>query len=490
MVFDQLRKRMKVVFIAIVVTFAASLLYVGGAGLFGGGLQGGGPAQAAPVARVDNVEIPWSEFQSAVASHVNYLQAFGQNVRGMGVERVRYQTLQALIGRALLVAEAKRRKIPVSNQEVDAAIGEIRDRFPDEVAFRRALQQNGLTERTLREEVQHDLLLQGLQRQVLRDVPVSEEEIARAYEQVRARHILIRPQGEGEAGWEKAKAEAEKLADRLKKGADFAALAREHSKDPGSAQQGGDLGFIRRGMMVGPFEEAAFSLKPGEVSAPVRTEFGYHIIQVTERREARGEEFERAKEEIRTALQQEKGQDRWADFVRELRSRARVEILDNQLRARTLLEEGKYQEAVAAYQAAIEERPEDPYLRVALAQAYRRLEQDDKASAALEKAAELAPRDIDVLLALGEWYQATGKKEEAVAAYSRASDAEPGNLGLHMLLAERFKELGRADKAAAEEAKVKSIQKGPAGGSGEGAGQKAEPEAGTNSPAKEPAPGT
>lgn len=106
-------------------------------------------------------------------------------------------------------------------------------------------------------------------------------------EQVHAAHILIRvPQGASEAVKAEKKALIEKLRDRARKGEDFAALARSSSEDPGSAAQGGDLGFFGRGSMVAPFEQAAFALKTGEISDVVTTDFGYHVIRLIARQEA------------------------------------------------------------------------------------------------------------------------------------------------------------------------------------------------------------
>jgi parvulin-like peptidyl-prolyl isomerase len=104
---------------------------------------------------------------------------------------------------------------------------------------------------------------------------------------VSARHILIAVAGGGVEGAkltdEQAKAKAEDLKKQLDKGGDFAALARANSDDPGSAKMGGALQPFARGMMVPPFEQAAFSMKKNEISGPIKTQFGYHIIQVLDR---------------------------------------------------------------------------------------------------------------------------------------------------------------------------------------------------------------
>jgi peptidyl-prolyl cis-trans isomerase D len=118
-------------------------------------------------------------------------------------------------------------------------------------------------------------------------------------EQVRARHVLI--QVAPDAAPEEvaaAEAEARGVLERLRQREDFAAVAAEASDDAGSKANGGDLGFFRRGQMVAPFEEAAFSRAPGELGDPVRTDFGFHVIRVEEKREAKLRTYEEVREEL------------------------------------------------------------------------------------------------------------------------------------------------------------------------------------------------
>ncbi len=120
-------------------------------------------------------------------------------------------------------------------------------------------------------------------------------------EQVKASHILIRPAGNN-GSKEDAKKRAEEVYRKVQQGEDFATLAKEYSEDPGSAAKGGDLGFFPRGRMVGPFEDAAFGLKVGEVSEPVKTQFGYHIIKVTDHRDRKVQTLEEARDQIISKL--------------------------------------------------------------------------------------------------------------------------------------------------------------------------------------------
>src|SRR5262245_14783906 len=131
-------------------------------------------------------------------------------------------------------------------------------------------------------------------------------------QEVRARHILVETEDEAKA----VKAE-------LDKGADFAELAKKKSKDPGSSD-GGDLGFFTKDQMVPEFSELAFKLEPGKVSDPVKSQFGWHIIKVEEKRNRKAPDFEQVKAQIETYVTR-KAQ---ADFVSKLRESAKIERMD------------------------------------------------------------------------------------------------------------------------------------------------------------------
>ena len=134
---------------------------------------------------------------------------------------------------------------------------------------------------------------------------------------MRARHILVA-----------SKEKARELYEKIAHGAEFGDLARQYSNDPGSKEQGGDLGFFVRGQMVPQFEDAAFSLKPGEVSQPFQTQFGWHIIKVDARRERQLPPYDAIKDRVRGAVIHRKAQ----QLVGELRNTAQVEYVDPEIR--------------------------------------------------------------------------------------------------------------------------------------------------------------
>ncbi|GLK68453.1 peptidylprolyl isomerase [Hansschlegelia plantiphila] len=189
-----------------------------------------------------------------------------------------------------------------------AARAAEKDKLGETEAFKKRVAY--LTDRALMEEL--------LQREA--KSAVTDERLHKLYdetaknikpeEEVHARHILVRTEDE-----------AKKVEDRLSKGEDFAKIANEVSIDPGSAKRGGDLGFFQRGQMVPEFDDAAFKLEPGKVSEPVKTQFGYHVIKVDEKRTRPVPPFDQVRPQIenyvvRTAQQ---------DLVLKLRNDAKVE---------------------------------------------------------------------------------------------------------------------------------------------------------------------
>lgn len=141
---------------------------------------------------------------------------------------------------------------------------------------------------------------------------------AKAQEEVRARHILV-----------ETEEQAKELQDRIGKGEDFVALAKAHSKDPGSKEDGGDLGYFSKGQMVPVFEQTAFSLKAGEVSAPVKSQFGWHIVKLEDRRQRGAPPFEAIKDRLIASMIHRKAQ----EVAAELRAKAELEYVDPAIKA-------------------------------------------------------------------------------------------------------------------------------------------------------------
>jgi peptidyl-prolyl cis-trans isomerase C len=141
---------------------------------------------------------------------------------------------------------------------------------------------------------------------------------AKPQEEVHARHILV-----------ESEALAKELRDKIAKGEDFVALAKEHTKDPGSKDSGGDLGYFGRGQMVPVFEETAFKLAKGEVSAPVKSQFGWHIVKVEDRRQRGAPPFDSIKDRLVASMIHRKAQ----EVANDLRAKAQLEYIDAEIKA-------------------------------------------------------------------------------------------------------------------------------------------------------------
>lgn len=187
----------------------------------------------------------------------------------------------------------------------------------------------------VRRQTSQEMIMRLRDRVIGSDPEVGDEELRTYFEEeapgaeVRARHILLLfPDQATEAQRDSVRTLAEELRDRARAGGDFAALAREHSEDPGSASQGGDLGYFERGRMVPAFEEAAFALEPGEVSDVVETQFGLHVIRSEDRRTP---EFEEIRDDLREQLVQERIAQAESTFVADLEESSGLRVEDGAL---------------------------------------------------------------------------------------------------------------------------------------------------------------
>ena len=287
-------------------------------------------------AKVNGVPITTQELTRSFQAHVQIPYAVVQaDPRAQELLR---QMLDNLIDRELLLQEAKTLKMTAPSQQVDAELQKLIARFPSKEAFDDALKAQNLTLESVKKDMESQILRRQLLKQEVFDkININPNEYQTFYEQnkdkyveeeqVRARHILIKvAQDTSPADEGQLKKRADDALKRAKKGEDFAKLAHEFSED-GSREKGGDLGFFARGQMVAEFEEAAFALKPGQVSDLVRTQFGYHIIKVEERKPAKALSFAEAQEQVKEDVQREHTMVRYQDYMAGLRNKANIEIM-------------------------------------------------------------------------------------------------------------------------------------------------------------------
>ncbi|KIL46863.1 peptidylprolyl isomerase [Jeotgalibacillus campisalis] len=237
-----------------------------------------------------------------------------------------YQEMKNTVGeqalQMMVLENVLQEKYPVSEEDIDEEINSMKEQYGGEEQFDAVVSQQGHTEESFREM----LMLNKLQENALiADIDVTDEEVQEAYDQmqkeVSARHILVED--------EETALEVKQL---LEDGGDFTELAKEYSTEPAAQETGGDLGFFTAGQMDPAFEEAAFTLEPNVISDPVQTNFGYHIIEVTETREADIESLDEMRDGIERDLKLEKvDQTQVTAIIQEIMRDADIDIKDEEL---------------------------------------------------------------------------------------------------------------------------------------------------------------
>ena len=314
----------------------AALLALGSGALLWA--QGSHPGIAA---QVNGVEISNERFN---AFYQEYRRPYGINVAGRGdhldkLTRLRREAMDLMVEQELIRQAAEQQGIEVSSEEINAALAEVSEPFKTPEEFNRRIESEGFTEDSYREHVARMIAaakyLDGVRAGV---ATVSDEELETYYrdnelrltlpEQVRVRHILLtwKPMGTTD---DRAtiRAQMVPILEKARAGDDFAALAREYSDDSATAQNGGDTGLFHRGQMVPAFEAAAFAVQPGEISDPVDTPFGVHILRLEERKEARLLPLDEVREQLREHIREEKMEAAASQETERLREQAEVEIL-------------------------------------------------------------------------------------------------------------------------------------------------------------------
>ena len=292
------------------------------------------------VALVNGTPIPTAELDRAVALAVQRSQRTGQPLDASQLAKLKEDILNRLIGGELLYQASVKEGTTVNEKELNDKFDQWKKGFPSEDEFKKSLKQWNIDEATMKRDLKKAMTIEEFVKKKFADKTAVPESEVKAYydsnpqyfqqpEQVRANHILIKVEPDAKA--EDKTAALGKIKDvqkKLKEGAKFDALAKEYSEGP-SKDKGGDLGYFRRGQMVKPFEEKAFSLKPGEVSDVVETQFGYHLIEVVDVKPASVVPFSEVKERIQKFLQQQKTQAEMFKYIDELRKSAKVETFLN-----------------------------------------------------------------------------------------------------------------------------------------------------------------
>ena len=301
------------------VVLLCALASIGLAGCGGGDKDV--PADA--VAVVDGQEIAKSDYEALIAqakkSYKNQKREFPA-AGSQEFQTLRNQAVQFLVQREQFEQKAEDLDVEVTDKQVDARLAQIQKQYfgGDKKKFDKQLKEQGITEKQVRNDIRAQIVSEKIFAQVTRDVTVSDEDIQKYYEKNKAqysqpesrdvRHILV-----------KTKKQADALYTQLQNGADFATLAKKFSEDTGSKANGGKL-TISKGQTVAPFDQTAFLLKKNAISKPVKTEFGYHIIQpLSDKKPAKVTPLKEVKASIKQQLQQTQKNEAMTKWVDDLK---------------------------------------------------------------------------------------------------------------------------------------------------------------------------
>ncbi len=291
--------------------------------------------------RVNGEAVSYQRFQGF---YVEYRNSKGVQVGARGdqlelLTQLRKEAMDLMIEQVLVKQAAEREGIEADPGDVDRSVEELRSVFKTELSYTSKLQGEGYTEESYREHVASMMASKIYLDRIRADAAdVSDAELERYYrdneyrltfpEQVRVRHILLtwKPMGtqDDRAAIRK---QMEPILERAREGEDFAALAREFSDDYATKNNGGDTGLFHRGQMAPQFEEVAFALEPGEISEPVETSFGVHILKLEERLEERLVPLDEVREQLRDHVREEKMEAAVRAKIDELRAAADIEVL-------------------------------------------------------------------------------------------------------------------------------------------------------------------
>jgi foldase protein PrsA len=232
-------------------------------------------------------------------------------------------TLDQMVQEELIRQEAAKQKVAPSKEEVERRMKLIRDRFADQAAFEDNLKKNGTTPDAVRKTIEEQVLREELVTKA-KKIAVTDKDEKEYFdsnkdklaspEAVHLHHLLVANEQQ-----------AKDLVVALRAGADFSKLAKELSLDAASKPNGGDLGFISKGILVPDIEKAAFTLKSGQISDPIPSNLGFHILKVSEKRSPEPADYKKIKADLKRALIAQKITQAWPDYLKELQATAKIE---------------------------------------------------------------------------------------------------------------------------------------------------------------------
>ncbi|MGI5949676.1 peptidylprolyl isomerase [Peptoniphilus sp.] len=275
-------------------------------------------------AEVGGVEIPMEEYYKSYAARANQFRSqYGDDVLQQTEpnsgkttdELLREQAIQDLTETEMVRQDAEKMGIEVTDQDADKEIQAMKDQLGGDEVFQSLLKQNNMPEEFLKENIKKQKMTSEYTKKKLEELKPTEEEIQKYYDdnkdsffKAKASHILVSDLKE-----------ANLIRKEIKKGGDFAKIAKEKSLDPGSKENGGSLGEFTNGQMVPEFDKAIAKMKVGDISEPIHTNYGYHVIKLEDKKPL---EFKDVKAQIEQLVQQEK----FTKYLQDLHKKAKIKV--------------------------------------------------------------------------------------------------------------------------------------------------------------------
>ena len=293
------------------------------------------------IATVNGQDITLGNYEKLLALNKSSMEAYyGSEIWTKEIEdgktyedTLKEMVLESMITSEVVYQQAQKEKVSPTDEQIKEQIDSFNDSIKNDKEYKAQLKDMGIDEEFLKYQFARDLSNANLQEKFESDVKISDSEMKKYYDEnkddyytdtVTASHILLKTiDDEGnelsDDKKKEAKKKAEEALDKVKNGEDFAEVAKEYSQDS-SASNGGELGTFGRGKMVKEFENAAFSMKAGDISDIVETEYGYHIIKVTNRVDEQ-KSYDDVKDDIKSTLASEK----YSEYIEKLRENSNIE---------------------------------------------------------------------------------------------------------------------------------------------------------------------
>ena len=291
------------------------------------------------IAKVNDAVISKQSLDQEMAVILQQLSQMGRPAPDASqMEGLRTTVLEGLIDGELLYQESAKAGVVVDDAAINDKLINLKRQFPTEDEFKKALNAMNTTEPELKAQLHKSMTIKQLiEQKVESKIVINDQETKEFYdanldkfkqpEQVRASHILIAVKPDADdAAKEAARKKIASIQQQIKDGKDFGELAKTNSEGPSSVK-GGDLGYFGRGQMVKPFEDAAFAMKPGEVSGVVETQFGLHLIKVVDKKTGSVAGYDEVKDRIAEFLKKQRMDEEMTAYVQDLRSKAVISRL-------------------------------------------------------------------------------------------------------------------------------------------------------------------